>query len=133
MRTKRIQELKDADKLEYPAVAVYDRPMSTRTFRTRWTEASKEEVAATSSERFAVFGRVLSIRQFGNKFSFVSIVHDGCVLQIMLNFTMLIDRTDEQTFKEFHQLLNRGDYICKPVVAIVVAQFVLLTSLSWQL
>lgn len=116
-RTQRIQELKDANKLEYPKYTFAGQPTSTRAFRTRWVEASRTEVAATKGTMTSLTGRVLSVRQHGPVFSFISIVHDGCELQIMMKLNELDDGTNERQFKEFHRLLQRGDHICKPVVA----------------
>lgn len=132
-RSQRVDELQSADKLHYPGVNFVGKPTQVRDFCTQFQEATAAELETYKNDWHAVNGRVLRVRRHGRKLGFVDIIYDGCVLQIMVNFAELMDETTEYQLKVFYQLLQRGDYICKPVLGTIVMQFVLLTSLSRQL
>lgn len=112
LRAQRIKELSDAHGLEYPRLSMSGKPTSTREFRAEFQNITPTDVP-TTIERYCVHGRILHIRRHGSKFSFVTMIHDGVPLQVMVNQRKLTDDTDPEAFKKCISLLQRGDHICK--------------------
>lgn len=111
LRAQRIKELlSHARGLEYPRLSMKEKSTSTRDFRAQFQNMTSAD-CLDATGRHCVHGRILHIRRHGSKFSFVTMIHDGVPLQVMINQRKLTDNTDPEAFKECISLLQRGDHI----------------------
>lgn len=130
LRAQRLKELGGARGLEYPRLSINGKPTSTREFLAEFDKLPPEKIQSATGQRYCVHGRILHIRRHGSKFSFLTMIHDGVQLQVMVNLRKLLDNTDPETFKKRISLLQRGDHICKPAIVAFVVQYIILISQS---
>ncbi|KAI0007763.1 lysyl-tRNA synthetase [Xylariaceae sp. FL0662B] len=104
----RVQKLTDYDALRYPRLGSRPNRMSIPEFRSKYRDIA----SVPAEEKVLLEGRVMSVRRFGSKLVFLSVMGAYEQVQIMISLGQLSEpRPSPQEFKKALHPFLRGDIV----------------------
>ncbi|KAL2063726.1 hypothetical protein VTL71DRAFT_5531 [Oculimacula yallundae] len=108
----RLEELSLAEELNWPRIQHSEHALTVSEFVTKY--ASTVKPGQAKHELVVVRGRVRSCRVASSKLAFLDIVQEGCVTQVVIDYsrtTEVGDESSRKAFRAFYHLVKRGDII----------------------